>query len=92
MVRLKQVHIPGQISQNAQCKYVLIVIDGLIGCGKSAFLDEIRGVNVFRQPVAPNSENSWWNLLANFYHATRSPATPTSLQARREQANWLFPP
>ncbi|CAJ1403170.1 unnamed protein product [Effrenium voratum] len=80
----QKVHIPGQISQNAQRKYVLIVCDGVIGCGKSAFMDRIRGVNVFHQPVAQNSENSWWRLLANFHDAT-------SLQARREQvgqAGW----
>ena len=85
---------PSQSLQQA-CSCFLIVCDGIIGCGKTTFLDKISTcpnwprdiVEIFREPVARSCTKSWWRLLVEFYNALN---TSGSVEAviRLEDTIW----
>ena len=73
-----------------QIPHFLIVCDGIIGCGKTTFLDELSRsmplrlsseVQIFREPVAKDSDNTWWGLLADFYDALHTARSQGSLSS-----------
>lgn len=63
--------------------HFLIVCDGIIGCGKTTFLDELSRsmplgppeVQIFREPVAEDADNTWWQLLEDFYNHLHKPGS-----------------
>lgn len=75
--------------QELQIHHFLIVCDGIIGCGKTTFLDELSRsmplglpeVQIFREPVAEDAENTWWPLLADFYTALDTASKGSSSDA-----------
>ena len=75
-------------------RHFLIVCDGNIGCGKTAFLDEIGNsqhlpsdVQIFREPVAKNVAHSWWSLMEKFYRDMKSGKGPAAV-VELENAIW----
>jgi hypothetical protein len=69
--------------QPRQMNHFLIVCDGIIGCGKTTFLDELSRsmplgppeVQIFREPVAEDADNTWWPLLEDFYDHLHKPGS-----------------
>ena len=58
-------------------QYGLIVLDGLIGCGKTTFLQALmqnapQEVCFFQEPVQQGVAGSWWTLLVAFYQAMKT--------------------
>lgn len=69
-------------------KRVLIVFDGLIGCGKTTLLNQLKtndDIDVWREPIQkPASEdagNSWWPLLVKLYRIMKKEPSPQEKEA-----------
>ena len=86
--------VEGYTANLGKQRHFLIVCDGNIGCGKTAFLDEIANsqhlpsdVQIFREPVAKNVAHSWWSLMEKFYRDMKNSKGPAAV-IELENAIW----